>query len=284
MVPNAGEIIAKIPMFTGKSWQLESLPGGLTNWNYRVTSGEESYVLRIGGPNVSLLGIDRKREISALTAAANAGIAPEVFWSDTASGILVSRFLEADGDLSPPHQPGTILEIAAVLKNVHRLSPEGAPFSPLGTIESYVAVSRERGFLFPNGFQRLVARCREYTLDLAQDQGEPRFCHNDLNGGNLFYAGRLRILDWEYAGWGDPFFDLASIALNFAYGPGRIDQLLAAYFGALDQRARQRIRMHMFLVRMFGLSWDMVQHCTLEHGETYRERITKRLEQAISEC
>ena len=44
---------------------------------------------------------------------------------------------------------------------------------------------------------------------------ELRPCHNDLLNANFIDDGaRIRIIDWEYAGMGDPFFDLGNFSIN----------------------------------------------------------------------
>src|SRR5579863_7416356 len=57
---------------------VEPLGGGITNHNFRVTSGGERFVLRIGGNDTARLGIDRQVEHQASLAAAALGIGPEV--------------------------------------------------------------------------------------------------------------------------------------------------------------------------------------------------------------
>ena len=57
-------------------------------------------------------------------------------------------------------------------------------------------------------------------------------CHNDLLAGNLLQAGdRLMLVDWEYAGMNDRFFDLANLAVNNGLEPDDEARLLEAYFG-----------------------------------------------------
>ena len=47
-----------------------------------------------------------------------------------------------------------------------------------------------------------------------------RPCHNDLLNANFIDDGaRIRIVDWEYAGMGDPFFDLGNFSINHELTP-----------------------------------------------------------------
>ena len=45
----------------------------------------------------------------------------------------------------------------------------------------------------------------------------------------------MRIVDWEYAGMGDRFFDLANFSINHELAATDNEELLAAYFGELDR-------------------------------------------------
>jgi len=68
---------------------------------------------------------------------------------------------------------------------------------------------------------------------------EPRPCHNDLLNANFIDDGvRIRIVDWEYAGMGDPFFDLGNFSINHELTPDQYAHLLRAYDGAAVLPAR----------------------------------------------
>ena len=57
-------------------------------------------------------------------------------------------------------------------------------------------------------------------------------CHNDLLNANFLDDGeRLCIVDWEYAGMGDRFFDLANFSINHELDADASAVLLEAYFG-----------------------------------------------------
>ena len=84
------------------------------------------------------------------------------------------------------------------------------------------------------------ARVRPGRGRRAPDRGGPawptplelRPCHNDLLNANFIDDGaRIRIIDWEYAGMGDPFFDLGNFSINHELTPDEDEILLAAYDG-----------------------------------------------------
>src|SRR5204862_2439899 len=78
-------------LWPGAGARVEPLGGGITNHNYKVEAGGEAFVLRIGGKDTDLLGIDREHEHAATLAAAELGIGPEVV--GFAHGCLATRFV-----------------------------------------------------------------------------------------------------------------------------------------------------------------------------------------------
>ena len=66
-------------------------------------------------------------------------------------------------------------------------------------------------------------------------------CHNDLLAANFIGTGDgLRIVDWEYAGMGDRYFDLGEPLGQQRALRGRRPRLLEAYFGAADDAGASR--------------------------------------------
>ena len=72
------------------------LGGGITNHNFKVTVDGGAYVLRIGGRDTELLGIDRRVEHEASLAAAAVGVGPEVVAFIEPEGYLVTRYIEGE--------------------------------------------------------------------------------------------------------------------------------------------------------------------------------------------
>ena len=97
---------------------------------------------------------------------------------------------------------------------------------------------------------------------------ELRPCHNDLLNANFIDDGaRIRIVDWEYAGMGDPFFDLGNFSINHELEPEADAELLAAYAGERPTRRRWRGSTLMRVVSDFREAmWGVLQQgiCTLD--------------------
>jgi thiamine kinase-like enzyme len=225
------------------------LAGGQTNRNYRVRFGGRDCVVRLPGKDTGLLGIDRETELAASLAAAAIGVGPEV----TASRpCLVTAYLDAR-PVPAAELRGRLPEVAAALRAIHAGPPLPTTFSPFELTARYERTARERGGTIPASYAELRA---------AADAIEPVFtgprmpCHNDLLTANfLDDGGRLRLLDWEYAGMGDPHFDLGNFASHHDLEPGEEAALAAAYGGA----SLARLRLMRFMAAFWEGMWGVVQ-------------------------
>ena len=103
---------------------------------------------------------------------------------------------------------------------------------PLRIVEAYRALAMARGVPIPPEYERAAAVGRRIEAAFLADPIELRPCHNDLLNANFIDDGtRIRIIDWEYAGMGDPFFDLGNFSINHELTPDEDEILLAAYDG-----------------------------------------------------
>ena len=90
---------------------------------------------------------------------------------------------------------------------------------------------------------------------------EPRCpCHNDLLAANfLATPDGLRLIDWEYAGMNDAYFDLGNFAVNNELDPDAEEALIEAYFGALTRRRLARLRLMKVISDLREGAWGVVQ-------------------------
>jgi thiamine kinase-like enzyme len=254
------EAINRVPLWSGLPLKTSFLAGGITNQNYRVDVAGESFVLRIGGANTDLLGINRDYEYAATVAAAGLGLAPEVIHFIRPEGYLVTRFIP--GQPLPPEvmgQPENISRVALALQQIHALPPIPATFSPFRTVEEYSRIAHQYGVIFPDNFDRLLAGKAEIEAAFLQRPFTPVLCHNDLLNENFLDDGQLRILDWEYAGMGDPFFDLANFAVHHGFTAEQETKLLQTYFGQASPAGQARLKLMKLMSDFREAMWGMVQ-------------------------
>jgi thiamine kinase-like enzyme len=244
-------------VWPGRDLELAPLGGGITNHNFKVAAGGETYVLRIAGADTELLGIDRAAEHAAARIAATLGVGPDVV--DFVEGSLVTRFVEGRPvPLAEMQQPDTLREIAAILRRVHEGPPFPARFDSFRVVENYRATALAHAVQLPAAYEPAKARADEIERALGAQPLHP--CHNDLLNANFIRSAEgIRIVDWEYAGMGDRFFDLANFCVNNELSAKQSDVLLEAYFGELREEHREQLRLMRFMSDFREAMWGVVQ-------------------------
>jgi thiamine kinase-like enzyme len=254
------EAIGHVPQWKNAEVKTEFLAGGITNANYRVDVEGQSFVLRIAGENTELLGISREQEHLANLAAAQIGIAPEVIYFFEPHGYLVTRFIPGK-PLSPEQmrETATIQRVASALKRIHALPALKAAFSPFRTVKTYEQIARRHGVAFPDDFDRYLQHQQAIEAAFLKKPFVPHLCHNDLLNENFLDDGNIRILDWEYAGMGDVFFDLANFAVHHSFTSQEDRLLLEMYFGTATTSGIARLNLMKIMSDFREAMWGMVQ-------------------------
>lgn len=273
-------------IWPGRDAQIDVLGGAITNRNFKVTLDEGVYVLRIGGKDTALLGIDRRVEHQAALAAAAIGVGPDVVAFLEPEGYLVTRFLGgATVEPEALRRPETLRRIAQSLRAVHAGPPIPARFDSFRVVEAYAATAAVHGLVIPDAF----ARARELANRIERTRGPAaeRPCHNDLLATNFIDDGsRIRIVDWEYAGMGDLFFDLANFAANNGLSPDESRTFLESYFGRVRSEDERRLTLMRFMSDFRQAMWGVLQQAVSELDFDFRgyaERHFERLERTASE-
>ena len=242
----------------------QPLDGGITNRNFRVRYGGRDVVVRLAGKDTGLLGIDRDCERRATAAAAAAGVGPEVVAYLREPACLVTSFI-AGRTLEPSDvgRPDTIAEVAVALWDVHGGPTIPNRFSAWDVVDLYATTAAERGASAPGAFGDLreCARRIQAALDPAHPEHAPVPCHNDLLPANFIHDGeRVRIVDWEYAGMGNRYFDLANLSVNNGLNVTGDEWLLECYWGEPCTRRRlASVRLMRIMSDFREAMWGVVQ-------------------------
>jgi thiamine kinase-like enzyme len=236
-----------------------ALDGGITNRNFRATLGGEDYVIRQPGKDTDLLGIDREAERLANEAAARLGIAPAV--AAALDDCLVTRFISCRS-LAATELTGRVEEIAIALHSFHDCAARlPTSFSVPELLDDYARIVGDRGGRLPAGYADTVDLAARIAAALPL--ADPRPCHNDLLPGNIICAqgdGRMMIVDWEYAGMGDPRFDLGNLSINNDFDEAADERLLTAYHGdAPSDAQRAALKLMRLLSDAREAAWAVVQ-------------------------
>jgi thiamine kinase-like enzyme len=243
------------------------LSGGITNLNYRVDADGKSYVIRITGEGTDLLGIKRDVEHAANLVAGQLGIAPDVCFFIEPEGYLVTRFIK--GKHIPPAEittPDNIRRVARKLRVFHRNAPElKGEFNVFRRVEMLTDVSKKNNCKFPFDFDWVMQKMSEAQEALLRDPYTPTPCHDDLLNLNFMdeevpgEIGEMRLLDWEYAGMGDIFFDLGNFSHHHRLNDDQITILLKEYFGEMTTKHFARLKLMMPMSEIHEAMWGTTQ-------------------------
>jgi thiamine kinase-like enzyme len=223
----------RVPELAGRDLTLTALSGGITNRNFRVDAAGigAQWVIRLAGNDTHLLGISREVEHAATVAAAGVGVGPEVTAFIRPEGYLVTRFI-AGSPISAEEvrRPETLRRVADSIRRIHDGPAIPGLFVPLRICDAYRALAIARGVAIPSAYVEAAAIGRRVERALLANPVELRPCHNDLLNANFIDDGtRIRIIDWEYAGMGDAFFDLGNFSTNHELSAEEDAILLGAY-------------------------------------------------------
>ncbi|HSE76433.1 MAG TPA: phosphotransferase [Alphaproteobacteria bacterium] len=233
--------VANLPCWSGPVTP-EPLGGGITNRNFLVVDRGEKLVARVGG-DIPVHGVMRFNDIAAARAAHQAGISPEVIHA--APDMMVLRFVEGRTLTADEVRDNAMLaRILEVVRRCHRDVPRYLrgpvlAFSVFHVIRDYAATLNEGGCRRAGD----LARWSDLADRLSRAVGpiDLVFGHNDLLGANFIDDGeRLWLIDWDYAGFNSPLFDLGGVAGNHGLSPAQEEWLLEAYFGRPPDAALRR--------------------------------------------
>ena len=285
-VPELTEAVARVSALLGpRQGGVLPLEGGITNRNFRVNFGGTDYVVRLPGKDTDLLGINREAERLATREAAELGLGPGVAAMLDHPPCLVTRFVESRAVTAAElRKPDALAAIGRGLRAFHD-SGVALPteFYVSQIVSSYAEVVRERGRKQPDGYDDALATVRQIVRAVRRhSEHQPLPCHNDLLTTNFLHDGeRIMIVDWEYAGMGDRYFDLGNFAVNNELGDADDGLLLEAYFGEpATQRRRAVLKLFRFMSDFREAMWGVVQASVSALDidfEGYAEKHFKRL-------
>jgi thiamine kinase-like enzyme len=288
-IPELTEVVARVTALLGpRQGSVVQLEGGITNRNFRVNFGGTDYVVRLPGKRTEILGINRIAECIANKAAAKLGMAPGVAAMFEEPACLVTMFVGGrEMTADEVREPDVLAEIAHDLRRLHDSEidlPTG--FDAFRLVEEYAQSGREHGSEPPEGYDDAlkVAHTIEKAVADAPTH-EPVPAHNDLLTANFLRDGdRIQLIDWEYAGMGDRWFDLGNFAVNNELDDDQETALLEAYFGEPpDERRHATLKLFRFMSDFREAMWGVVQRGVSELDFDYGEYTKKhfdRLEEA----
>ncbi len=267
---------------------IEPLAGGITNQNFVVTDGKDKYVVRLGNDIFEHLVL-RSNELASAQAAFEIGLSAEVIYSQP--GVLVLRFIEGNVYSAEDVVVDENLErIISLIKRFHREMPKqfkGYPilfwvFQTIRHYENVLRVGRSEHFHKLPDFLDIA-----HQLEIDIGPVEIVFGHNDLLAANFIDDGKkIWLIDFDYAGFNSPLFDLANLASNNGLSLQQEQNMLNSYF---ESEINSQIWKSYNAMKCASLlretMWSMVSeiHSELDFDySVYTEENLKRFDQAYN--
>ena len=259
--PDLASVVAAVPAWSGLESEVAPLGGGITNKNFRVDIAGQSFVVRLFGKDTEFLGIDRAAEHQAARSAAGAGVAPEVVEYLPELRALVTRFVDADPLPPEDLERREVLEqVVRSVKAIHAMESITTAFDAFGVVRDYRTVAEEHGVRVPDEYGSALALADRIERAFGRAPITPRPCHNDLLNANfLVKDGRVLIVDYEYAGMGDLFFDLGNLSINNGISEDAQMLLLELYFGRVTAPHVARLKLMRVMSDFREAMWGVVQ-------------------------
>ena len=236
------------------------LGGGITNVNFLVQDGTKRAVVRIGD-DIVVHHILRFNEFAASKAAYAAGISPAVLHQEP--GALVIDYIDGRTMTAADLRQEDLLDQAlGLVTRVHREIPRhlqgpSLTFWVFHVIRDYARTLQAGESAHCAALPDLLAEADQ--LERAVGPIDMVFGHNDLLPANFMQDGtRMWLVDWDYAGWGSPLFDLGGLAANCALSQAQEERMLTTYFGALDASLWRRYLAMKAAAALRETLWSMV--------------------------
>lgn len=277
-IPELFELIQVMQIHTGSEVvAIKSMPGGLTNKNFVVEMEDGTKAaLRVAGFGTSEY-IDRSAEKHNLSLIGSQGIAPEIYYFHTKTGGMLSEFVEFD-TMHPDDfiKNKTVLKKAAeVMAKVHRSGAKfKGRFDPNEAIQGYLKILEQNHFTEQyDGMAEALKKLDLINAAYVKNPPELVPCHNDTLAENFMFDGNtMRVIDWEYSGMNDGFYDIACIIVENPLDAENEKILLEAYLGEKPNEVQlARTLINKFLVTLHWSIWSLVQICSGKDYDFYWE-------------
>jgi thiamine kinase-like enzyme len=238
--------------------------GGLTNRVFRIDLAGKSYCLRIPGKGTEEY-INRRHEEQAARQAAAAGVSPEVVHFDSATGVMVTSFIDEAVTMSPAlfkTRPGSPERAGLAFRRLH---DSGAlfpfRFELFSMIDDYLKVLSTKNVDFPEGYYDVLKESNAIRVALAAHPLPLVACHCDPLCENFLDTGdHMWIVDWEYSGTNDPMWDLGDLSVEGSFDPDQEARMIEAYFGGKPSLAEMgRIVIYKAMCDLLWTLWGLIQ-------------------------
>ena len=277
MDKNNIELINNIGFWKNKI-TISPVEGGITNQNFLVNDGSRKYFVRIGDDIPEHL-VFRSNEIQASNAASKIGVSPKLLFHD--KSIQVFNFIDGK-TLDSTDIKNNLEQITKLIKKVHSKMPDQLVGQSVIFWVFYV-IKNYKNFLEKNNsaYIKILPELLEKStkLEIVSAPFDIVFSHNDLLPANFIQNNdQIWLIDWEYAGFNTPLFDLGGLASNNEFTEKEEKNLLENYF---EEKLSSELFIKYKAIKCASLlretMWSMVSEITSNIDFDYRSYTSDNL-------
>ena len=260
--------VFKVP--ESKIVHIRCLKAGMTNKSFLFQIDGKHYICRIPGPGTELL-IDRTHEKAVYDAVAPLGITERVLYFNGENGYKISEYYEG-ARTADSESPEDMARCMDLLRRFHRSGLKVAhSFDLMGQIQFYEGLCLSHGGIPFEDYPEVQTWMTE-LWDRIQALGRPHIlCHIDPVVHNFLILpdGKIRLIDWEYAGMADPLLDIAMCSVYSYYDSGQAAALLQTYLER--QPTNEETALVTAFMALSGFLWSLWAIYKSSLGEEFGE-------------
>jgi thiamine kinase-like enzyme len=278
-------ILRRLPSLAGRECQVEPVSGGLTNDNYKVTTAEGTYVVRVACATGGLLSIDRVNEYENSRAAAEAGVGAPVIDYLPDPCVLVVGFIDGVTLSAEDLRRGDRLDrVAAACRQLHSARRFRDDFNMFATQASYIRLVQDRGFRLPQDYLDFAPHVERMRTAMGVHPEPTVPCNNDLLAENFIDDGeRLWLIDYEYSGNNEPSFELGNIWSESNLSVEQLGELVEAYYGEPLRNKVARARLWGLMSKYGWTLWASIQDAVADIDFDYWQWGMEKYHRAVAE-
>jgi len=204
---------------------IRPLTGGLSSaLTFKIVVRKNPYLLKILRKEVIS---DPTNEFACQHIAAEAGIAPRIWYANVEDRLLISDFMDAK-----PFPDDLIPLIVPTLRTLHSLPHFPKVVNYFEAVNGFIRRFQAAKILPESATEEIFRRYAEVVKVYPRNDSELVASHNDLKPQNMRFDGkRIWLVDWESAFLNDKYVDLAIVANFFVKDEDQEEGYLSGYFG-----------------------------------------------------
>ncbi|MFC1890402.1 phosphotransferase [Thermodesulfobacteriota bacterium] len=261
-----------LPEWEGVDVRITQLSGGITNKLYRIQSEMGDYTVRIYGDKTDLF-IDRDDEAHAIREMSKIGVSSRIVAYIPEKGVTIVEFIGDSIVLTNDHflDESLYQKIVDPIRKIHESDVRlKRIFNPLVEVMKMSAILDGLNVDYPEfDIAGTIDRLGKLSTIINIRESEYTPCHNDLLADNFIlinedaihrYDAPMYIIDWEYAGMGPKYYDLADMFQEVLVPRDREKRIVEVYSdGSSFEQTLYHVDLFKPFPDIYWFLWSLIQ-------------------------